>query len=169
MKAKSSKRIFVDLDGVLAEFRYGTPFSELYRKGYFESLRPNGNILEAVRRLTDDPSLDIYVLSAVLMDSEYAYSEKISWLDRNLPEVDMSHRIFVPCQDKADKSEYIKDISEGDLLIDDYGENLRSWKAKTIKVSRNEKDRIEEAVRFGKAISPFTDPEEIIATIKEVI
>ena len=43
----AKKRLFVDMDGTLAEWRSEAGPEELYEKGYFESLRPYSAILGA--------------------------------------------------------------------------------------------------------------------------
>ena len=61
-----------------------------------------------------------------MADSKYTLEEKNMWLDKYLPEIDMSHRIFPPCG--SDKKEYIPSgIRKNDYLIDDYTHNLTLW------------------------------------------
>ena len=116
-------RLFVDMDGTLAEFRKVTALEELYERGYFSGLRPQENVVTAIRRLARDPSVQVYVLSAVLFDSHYALDEKNSWLDRYLPELGREQRIFVPCGES--KALYISSyLCPEDILLDDYTVNL---------------------------------------------
>ena len=119
-------RLFVDMDGTLAEFRKVTALEELYERGYFSGLRPQENVVTAIRRLARDPSVQVYVLSAVLFDSHYALDEKNSWLDRYLPELGREQRIFVPCG--GSKALYISSaLCPEDILLDDYTVNLEDW------------------------------------------
>lgn len=118
------KRVYVDMDGTLAVFQPCDTLEKLYERSYFRNLAPQEEILNAVKKLIADPELDVYVLSAVLSDSEYALSEKNEWLDEFLPELDASHRVFTPCGD--DKTKYI-DLQPSDLLLDDYTHNLLDW------------------------------------------
>lgn len=60
-----------------------------------------------------------------MTDSQYALQEKNEWLDRYLPEIDQTHRIFVPCG--SDKKEGIGGIRSDDFLLDDYTHNLNEW------------------------------------------
>ena len=161
-----NSRIFFDLDGVLAEFRYASPYEDLYRRGYFETLRPNENIVQAAKALVRDPLTEVYILSAVLMDSEYALSEKVLWCNRYLPEIPPGHRIFIPCSASTDKSRYIGKLRETDVLVDDYGVNLDRWTARKVKVARDETDRMKEMSRFDHVISPYMDPSDIQREIK---
>ena len=120
-------RLFVDMDGTLAAFRKITALEELYERGYFSGLRPQENVVTAIRRLARDPSVQVYVLSAVLFDSHYALDEKNSWLDRYLLELGREQRIFVPCGES--KALYISSyLCPEDILLDDYTVNLEDWR-----------------------------------------
>ena len=120
-------RLFVDMDGTLAAFRKVTALEELYERGYFSGLRPQENVVTAIRRLARDPSVQVYVLSAVLFDSHYALDEKNAWLDRYLPELGQEQRIFVPCGES--KALYISShLCPEDILLDDYTVNLEDWR-----------------------------------------
>ena len=56
------------------------------------------NVVAAVKEIvTNHPEIEVNILSAYLTDSQYALQEKNEWLDRYLPEIDQTHRIFVPC------------------------------------------------------------------------
>lgn len=119
------KRLFVDMDGTLCEFKAVTELEQLYEKGYFRNLKPQENVVEAVREMCKSKEYEVYVLSAVLTDSEYALDEKNEWLNDFLPEIDESHRIFTPCG--QDKKDYIENLTATDFLLDDYTKNLLSW------------------------------------------
>lgn len=121
------QRLFVDMDETLAVFTPVDELETLYEKGYFLNQAPHENVIEAVREIIDNnPDIEVNILSAYLTDSKYALQEKNEWLDRYLPEVDQSHRIFVPCG--SDKKEGIKGgIRSDDFLLDDYTHNLNEW------------------------------------------
>lgn len=121
------KRLFVDMDGTLAEFKQIDTLEQLYEKGYFENLQPQMEVVNAVKTIIREcPDVEVNILSAVLSDSPYALQEKNSWLDRYLPELDAAHRLFPPCG--SDKKEVIKGgITPNDFLLDDYTLNLNAW------------------------------------------
>jgi len=130
------QRLFVDMDGTLAEFKNVDTLETLYEKGYFENLKPINNVLSAVKEIIEKhPEMDVYILSAYLSDSNYALDEKQNWLDKYLPEIDDKHRLFMPCG--KDKKQYIPNgIRSNDFLLDDYTNNLTLWQppAKGIKL-----------------------------------
>lgn len=131
-KAESNekKRLFVDLDGTAAEFKRVDTLETLYEKGYFLDLKPIPNVVEAVKRIIEQhPDVEVYSLSSVLTDSRYAVEEKNDWMDKYIPEIDKSHRLFPPCGEK--KTDYviwkIGQIGKNDFLLDDYTPNLKDW------------------------------------------
>lgn len=130
------KRLFVDMDGTLAEFKPVDTLEKLYEKGYFANLKPQMAVVGAVRFIMQEcPDIEVHILSAVLSDSKYALQEKNAWLDQYLPEMDAEHRLFLPCG--TDKKEVISGgVTQNDFLLDDYTVNLNSWEspAKGIKL-----------------------------------
>lgn len=113
------------MDGTLAEWKNIKSNNELYKKGYYESLNPNINLLEETKKLIKE-GRDIYILSSFLTDSNYALKEKNIWLDKYLPELPIQKRIFVPYGDN--KHNYLPSkISSLDYLIDDHTPNLIEW------------------------------------------
>ena len=129
------QRLFVDMDGTLAEFKTVDTLETLYEKDYFINLKPNENVLGAIKQLIADNDIDVYILSAYLTDSRYALEEKNAWLDKYLPELPQEKRLFVPCG--TDKSVAVPGlIRPDDYLLDDYTKNLSEWEppAKGIKL-----------------------------------
>lgn len=121
-----NKRIFIDMDGTLAEWKNISSNEELYKKGYYESLKPNKYLLEETKKLIKEGK-DVYILSSFLSDSNYALNEKNLWLNKHLPELPISKRIFVPYGDI--KYKYLPSkITSFDYLIDDHTKNLLDWK-----------------------------------------
>lgn len=126
MSQIEKQRLFVDMDGTLAKFSPVNQLEALYEKGYFESLPPQDNVLEAVKLIISNyPEIEVNILSAYLTDSAYALDEKNAWLDKYLPEISSENRIFLPCG--SEKSEYVENLGVTDFLLDDYTANLNSW------------------------------------------
>lgn len=120
-------RLFVDMDGTLAEFRKVSVLEELYERGYFAQLPPQQNVVDAVRLLIGTATyMEVFILSSVLFDSHFAMAEKNVWLDQHLLELDEGHRIFLPCGES--KAIYVPErIRATDMLLDDYSQNLHDW------------------------------------------
>lgn len=130
------QRLFVDMDGTLAVFTPVDTMETLYEQGYFSGLEPHMNVINGVKEYMElHPDTEVFILSSVLSDSQYALKEKNEWLDKYIPEIDSAHRLFPPCG--GNKTEYIPDgLKESDVLLDDYSVNLHEWEppAKGIKV-----------------------------------
>lgn len=120
-------RLFVDMDGTLAEFKPVATMETLYEKEYFENLAPMKVTVDAINSIIENhPDIEVFILSAYLSDSEYALREKQRWLDQYLPSIDLNHRIFCPCG--SQKRAYVPDgIKPTDVLLDDYTKNLMEW------------------------------------------
>lgn len=128
-------RLFVDMDGTLAEFQPLATLENLLEKGYFLNLKPMENVIEAVRQLIREPEMEVYTLSAVLKDSPHALAEKKQWLKVYLPELSAERQLFCKCGES--KKEFIWcsiGSGEADYLLDDYTRNLIDWGKNGIKL-----------------------------------
>lgn len=126
------KRLFIDMDGTLAEWRSEAGSENLYERYYFASLYPYPTILYAVRDIwfavkAGKLDAELFILSAYLPDSQWAKVEKQEWLDRYLHKMfDEAHTLLVPCD--RSKLDYVPDdVGTNDFLLDDYTHNLHEW------------------------------------------
>ena len=66
-------RLFVDMDGTLAEWQEGTPLEEVCAPGYFAQLPPNENMAKAMIRFWEysrKNNIEVFILSAVFDDTQ---------------------------------------------------------------------------------------------------
>lgn len=122
------RRLFVDLDGTLAEWRQAASMEDLLQEGYFSSLLPHKSLVGAVQELVSRGE-EVYVLSAYLTESKYAENEKRQWCNRWLPFLSAGHVLLVPTTTpkcKCVESIFGK-IDKSDFLLDDYSKNLHEW------------------------------------------
>ena len=122
------QRIFVDMDGTLARFHDENKYLErMWEEGFFEQLKPFENAVDTVKMLAQDPSVEVFILSAAIEgEPPYCVAQKHAWLDRYLPEIDQQHRIFTAVGEN--KAELIpQGIRKTDVLIADYNKNLDEW------------------------------------------
>ena len=63
----TKKRIFLDMDGVLAEYKADASVEDMKVAGYFKNLAPREQMIEAVKYLLSMKGFDVFILSAVLL------------------------------------------------------------------------------------------------------
>lgn len=171
-KRQSAKRLFIDMDGTLAEFHPVDTMETLYEQGYFAQLAPHENVVNGIKTfMRENPDAEVFILSSVLTDSPYAQAEKNAWLDRYLPEIGMDNRIFASCG--SAKNEFVPGgVWENDVLLDDYSKNLHEWPGKALKLMngingtkgsfQGEKISAEMPVaEFAARLASFCEGEEI--------
>lgn len=153
-------RIFFDMDGTLFKWNEVPYFEKLLEKGYFANLEPHENVIEAVNTMipTHSHEYEIFILSAVIPESQYALEEKNQSIERFLPTVDKEHRIFCPVGEN--KANYVPGgIKNTDVLVDDYTLNLKHWVRSGgagVKLLNgiNDKTKTWEGAKIDKALSP---------------
>ena len=75
------QRVFIDMDGVLCEYRTDADLADMETAGYFRNLRPRKKMLDAVRTLVKSGCADVFILSSVLPQTESeSVREKNEWL-----------------------------------------------------------------------------------------
>lgn len=134
------KKIFIDMDGVLADFN--AVFSEerrheLFEEGFFANLEPMF-IKENLERDFDFLRLKGYQVNILskAVNSEFCRKEKLDWLERHAPKFD---NVYIVGNDESKNLL----LEAGAILFDDYSKNLTEWKeggGKAVKVGGRHKD-----------------------------
>lgn len=116
------KRVFVDMDNVLVDFRSALKLQseETLRQyegrldeipGLFGQMEPMPGAIEAVRELAKH--YDLFILSTAPWNNPSAWSDKVAWVTRYVDDVFHKKMVITHC----------KNLCQGDYLIDDRGKN----------------------------------------------
>lgn len=112
-------RVFLDMDGVLATFHTDKTMEEVFSDGYFKNLEPIPEGVALANRLALRDDIEVCILSkSNYSRSQDAIQEKIDWLQKHCSNIKPSNYYFVPLN--SDKRDFIPNLSEKDILIDDY-------------------------------------------------
>lgn len=106
-------RIYVDMDGVIADYDFGS-------KLLFLNKRPIMTNIKTLREIAKLPNVSLYILSICRKDEDIA--DKNSWLDKYAPFFDLSKRIIISKNNKNKSSkklklDYLNSLNTNDLII----------------------------------------------------
>ena len=168
----NQKRLFLDMDGTLAEWQEGTPIEKVCEPGYFANIPPNQNVVTAAMLLyasRKQLDVELFTLSAVF-DDGHSIRDKNIWLDRYVPFIDTDHRLFASCDKPKHEAEcFVKlgNITRNDYLLDDYTKNIIEWNGAggtAIKLFNGVNGR--SGVFHGAYTCSWLHPEAIVEDIK---
>lgn len=93
-KLKGKTAIFVDMDGVIADYDNDPNFDK-YVKGFYLKKRPIKTTINIFKEISTIPNVDLYLLSGHAgEDKIYKEEEKKTWIEKNAPFFKKENRIF---------------------------------------------------------------------------
>lgn len=119
------------MDGTLVEYRRDCNLSLLKTKGYFASLKPEWNMIEAMLKLNKDKNSRVFILTKVYPNVfPYSVKEKKEYISKYIPDM-VDKTIMVNGDVGETKSGIIKQIigkfDQDCVLVDDFTKNLTEW------------------------------------------
>ncbi len=127
----SKIKLFIDMDGVIADYDVGKP-------GEYDKKRPLFSSIEKLEEISKLSNIELYILSVSRMTE--GIEQKNRWLDKNAPFFKKENRIILDREgnnfehSKVLKTNFIKNLdnsSEVIILIDDDGEILKEISSNT--------------------------------------
>lgn len=94
IQTKGNLSVVSDLDGVVAEYRFGEG-SKIKNNvaGVFENKRPLNTIINLLQTISKIQGVELFIASSYFFEEQRL--EKNRWLEKNMPFVKLENRIFV--------------------------------------------------------------------------
>ncbi len=118
-------KIFVDMDGVIADYNFGKPCD-------YDKKRPLYNNINQFKEISNNDNIELYIFSVTRMSN--GYEQKQYWLDKYAPFFKKENRIIISRESNdmtktaVLKAEYLRDYKRDGsvlILIDDDPRNLK--------------------------------------------
>ena len=118
-------KLFVDMDGVIADYDFGKPNDYDKKRPLFDSIKK----LEEISKM---PNIELFIFSATRMNE--GFNQKQEWIDKYAPFFKKENRIIISreannmTQSSELKAKYLKDYKRDDsilIVIDDDPKNLK--------------------------------------------
>lgn len=138
---------YFDMDGVLAKYERDaydetseeTPKWKRKNGHYYRHLTPDMwalqllyDIISYIKTHPEHKEDNVYILTSVVMGPMFNehFHDKILWDRELIPQLPLEN-ILISVGDKNDCVEFVTDheLTEKDILIDDYNPNLEKWRA----------------------------------------
>lgn len=165
------KFYFFDMDGTIVEYRRDADVEKMKQPGYFYNLKPEWNMILAMKLLKSMYPNQVFVLTTVYPNElTYSVREKVLYRDKIIPF--MKDNFIMVNGDigetKQNKVESIVGgpINENCLLIDDYSVNLKSWEesgGRPVKYKNGINNNNNTPHKYS--VNCYMDPETVVATL----
>ena len=124
-------KLFVDMDGVIADYDVGAPCN-------YDKKRPLFSSIKKLEEISVEPNIELYILSISRMKE--GIEQKNMWLDKNAPFFKKENRVIIDRESnnfehsKNLKTKFIKNLDNSEdiiILIDDDVQILKEISSNT--------------------------------------
>lgn len=125
--------LFVDMDGTVARFyEHSNCLEAMYESGFFRCLNAYPVMAAVIKACIIHPDIRVIFHSTVPKGSEFGAEDKAVWLSElffDTPDYEVILR-YSPSNKAFAAQEWLgRELTDHDILFDDYSKNLREWGA----------------------------------------